>query len=54
VVIARGTTPLGADGRLPFGSRGLEALDDPRRWQLAEARMLGLDTLTIHRRAGRL
>jgi diaminohydroxyphosphoribosylaminopyrimidine deaminase/5-amino-6-(5-phosphoribosylamino)uracil reductase len=54
VVIARGTGPLGADGRQPFGDRGLEALDDAERWQLAEGRMLGGDTLTIHRRAGRL
>jgi diaminohydroxyphosphoribosylaminopyrimidine deaminase / 5-amino-6-(5-phosphoribosylamino)uracil reductase len=54
VVIARGAEPLGADGRQPFGDRGLDALDDAGRWQLAESRMLGGDTLTIHRRAGRL
>jgi diaminohydroxyphosphoribosylaminopyrimidine deaminase / 5-amino-6-(5-phosphoribosylamino)uracil reductase len=54
VVIARGTEPLGADGRQPFGDRGLEVLDDADRWQLAERRMLGADTLTIHRRTGRL
>jgi diaminohydroxyphosphoribosylaminopyrimidine deaminase/5-amino-6-(5-phosphoribosylamino)uracil reductase len=54
VVIARGTEPLAADGRQPFGDRGLEALDDAERWQLAERRMLGGDTLTIHRRAARL
>ena len=54
VVIARGTEPLGASGRQPFGDRGLEVLDDAGRWQLAERRMLGADTLTVHRRAGRL
>jgi len=54
VVIARGTEPLGANGRQPFGERGLEMLDDADRWQLAERRMLGADTLTIHRRAGLL
>ncbi len=54
VVIARGTEPLGAAGRQPFGARGLELLDDAEFWQLAERRMLGADTLTIHRRAGRL
>jgi diaminohydroxyphosphoribosylaminopyrimidine deaminase/5-amino-6-(5-phosphoribosylamino)uracil reductase len=54
MVIARGTEPLGPDGRKPFGSRGLELLDAAGRWELAEKRMLGPDTLTIHRRAGRL
>ena len=54
VVIARGTEPLGADGRKPFNDRGLDVLDDAGRWQLADKRMLGPDTLTIHRRAGRL
>lgn len=54
VVIARGTEALGGTGRKPFGIRGLEVLDDPGRWQLVERRMLGPDTLTIHRRAGRL
>jgi diaminohydroxyphosphoribosylaminopyrimidine deaminase / 5-amino-6-(5-phosphoribosylamino)uracil reductase len=54
VVIARGTEPLGAGGRMPFGDRGLEVLDDAGRWELAEKRMLGTDTLTIHRRAARL
>jgi diaminohydroxyphosphoribosylaminopyrimidine deaminase/5-amino-6-(5-phosphoribosylamino)uracil reductase len=54
VVIARGTEPLGAEGRRPFGDRGLEVLDDASRWKLAERRMLGADTLTVHRRAGRL
>jgi diaminohydroxyphosphoribosylaminopyrimidine deaminase/5-amino-6-(5-phosphoribosylamino)uracil reductase len=54
VAIARGTEPLGPRGRKPFGDRGLEALDDPARWQLAQRRMLGGDTLTIYRRAGRL
>jgi diaminohydroxyphosphoribosylaminopyrimidine deaminase/5-amino-6-(5-phosphoribosylamino)uracil reductase len=53
-VIARGTEPLGAGGRRPFGDRGLEVLDDADFWQLAERRMLGADTLTIHRRKGRL
>jgi diaminohydroxyphosphoribosylaminopyrimidine deaminase/5-amino-6-(5-phosphoribosylamino)uracil reductase len=54
VVIARGTEPLGVAGRQPFGERGLEVLDGSSRWQLAERRMLGADTLTVHRRAGRL
>ena len=54
VVIAHGTEPLGAEGRKPFGDQGLEILDDARRWQLAEKRRLGVDELTIHRRAGRL
>ena len=54
VVIARGTEPVGAGGRRPFGAHGLEVLDDTARWQLAERRRLGADTLTIHRRAGRL
>jgi diaminohydroxyphosphoribosylaminopyrimidine deaminase/5-amino-6-(5-phosphoribosylamino)uracil reductase len=54
VVIARGTEALGGNGRKPFGSRGLEILDDTARWQLAERRMLGPDTLTVHRRVGRL
>jgi diaminohydroxyphosphoribosylaminopyrimidine deaminase/5-amino-6-(5-phosphoribosylamino)uracil reductase len=53
-VIARGTDPLGASGRRPFGDRGLEVLDDAGFWQLAERRMLGADTLTVHRRVGRL
>jgi diaminohydroxyphosphoribosylaminopyrimidine deaminase/5-amino-6-(5-phosphoribosylamino)uracil reductase len=53
VVIARGTEPLGADGRKPFGDHGLEVLDDAGRWQLADRRRLGADWLTIHRRAGR-
>jgi diaminohydroxyphosphoribosylaminopyrimidine deaminase / 5-amino-6-(5-phosphoribosylamino)uracil reductase len=54
MVLARGTEPLGPNGRKPFGSRGIELLDDTGRWELAERRMLGPDTLTIHRRAGRL
>jgi diaminohydroxyphosphoribosylaminopyrimidine deaminase/5-amino-6-(5-phosphoribosylamino)uracil reductase len=54
VVIAQGTEPLGSGGRKPFGDRGLEGLDDTGRWQVAERRMLGPDTLTIYRRAGRL
>jgi diaminohydroxyphosphoribosylaminopyrimidine deaminase/5-amino-6-(5-phosphoribosylamino)uracil reductase len=54
VVIARGTEPLGASGRKPFGERGLEELDDAGRWQLHEQRLLGPDTLTVHRRVGRL
>jgi hypothetical protein len=54
MVLARGTEPLGPNGRKPFGSRGIEVLDDASRWELAERRMLGPDTLTIHRRAGRL
>lgn len=54
VVIAHGTEPLGVDGRRPFGDRGLEVLEDAGRWQLADRRRLGADSLTIHRRAGRL
>ena len=54
VVIARGTEPLGAEGRKPFGDQGLEALGDASRWQLADKRRLGADSLTIHRRIGRL
>jgi diaminohydroxyphosphoribosylaminopyrimidine deaminase / 5-amino-6-(5-phosphoribosylamino)uracil reductase len=54
VVTARGTGPLGAAGRKPFGEQGLEVLDEAGRWRLAEKRMLGADTLTVHRRAGRL
>src|SRR5262245_25945194 len=54
VVIAQGTEPVGAGGRKPFDERGLEVLDDAGRWQLAERRTLGADTLTIHRRADRL
>ena len=53
VVIGRGTEPLGAHGRKPFGDRGLEILDDSKRWQLAHDRKLSGDRLTIHRRAGR-
>jgi diaminohydroxyphosphoribosylaminopyrimidine deaminase / 5-amino-6-(5-phosphoribosylamino)uracil reductase len=55
VVIAQGTEPLAAaGGRQPFGDRGLEMLDDAGRWQLAERRRLGTDTLAIYHRAGRL
>jgi diaminohydroxyphosphoribosylaminopyrimidine deaminase/5-amino-6-(5-phosphoribosylamino)uracil reductase len=54
VVIARGTEPLGAGGRRPFGEHGLDLLDNAGRWLLADRRMLGPDTLTIHRRVGRL
>ena len=54
VVIARGTEALGAEGRRPFGDRGLEVLEDGSRWQLAETRRLGADELTIHRRVCRL
>ena len=54
VVIAQGTDPVESGGRKPFGERGLEVLDDTARWQLAERRVLGADTLTVRRRAGRL
>jgi diaminohydroxyphosphoribosylaminopyrimidine deaminase/5-amino-6-(5-phosphoribosylamino)uracil reductase len=54
VVIAQGIAPVGPGGRKPFGDRGLETLDDASRWQLAERRGLGADTLTIRRRTGRL
>ena len=53
IVIARGTEPLGAAGRKPFGEQGLEALDDRARWQLFDQRAIGADTLTLHRRTGR-
>jgi diaminohydroxyphosphoribosylaminopyrimidine deaminase/5-amino-6-(5-phosphoribosylamino)uracil reductase len=53
VIIARGTEPLGSAGRKPFDGDGLEVLDDAGRWHLADRRMVGADTLTIHRRAGR-
>jgi diaminohydroxyphosphoribosylaminopyrimidine deaminase/5-amino-6-(5-phosphoribosylamino)uracil reductase len=52
-IIARGTQPLGASGRKPFGARGLEVLDDASRWELADKRCIGVDTLTLHRRVGR-
>ena len=54
IVIAQGTERLDDGGRKPFGDRGLESLDDTGRWQVSERRMLGPDTLTIYRRAGRL
>ena len=53
-VIAQGSQPVGGRGRKPFGGHGLELLDDAARWQVAERRGLGGDTLTFHRRAGRL
>jgi diaminohydroxyphosphoribosylaminopyrimidine deaminase/5-amino-6-(5-phosphoribosylamino)uracil reductase len=54
IVIGRGTEPLGAQGRKPFGDKGLEVLDKPGRWQLTVDRKLSGDRLTIHRRAWRL
>jgi diaminohydroxyphosphoribosylaminopyrimidine deaminase/5-amino-6-(5-phosphoribosylamino)uracil reductase len=53
VIIARGTEPLGASGRKPFGGRGLEVLDDRARWQLFDRRAIGADTLLHYRRIGR-
>jgi diaminohydroxyphosphoribosylaminopyrimidine deaminase/5-amino-6-(5-phosphoribosylamino)uracil reductase len=53
VIIARGTEPLGAAGRKPFGAQGLEVLDDAGHWQLADSRRIGIDTLSLHRRTGR-
>jgi diaminohydroxyphosphoribosylaminopyrimidine deaminase/5-amino-6-(5-phosphoribosylamino)uracil reductase len=53
VVIARGTAALGAKGRKPFGDRGLEILDDTTRWRLEARRVIGADTLSIHRRSDR-
>jgi diaminohydroxyphosphoribosylaminopyrimidine deaminase/5-amino-6-(5-phosphoribosylamino)uracil reductase len=53
VIIGRGTESLGERGRKPFGDVGLSILDDPARWRLVARRMLGVDTLTIHRRTGR-
>lgn len=53
IVIGRGTHPLGAQGRKPFGDSGLEVLDDAARWRLALDRELSGDRLTIHRRTGR-
>jgi diaminohydroxyphosphoribosylaminopyrimidine deaminase/5-amino-6-(5-phosphoribosylamino)uracil reductase len=54
VVIGRGTEVLGPRGRKPLGRRGLEALADTTRWQVADERMLGEDRLTVYRAAGRL
>src|SRR5262245_62765358 len=54
VVVALAADAHGAGGRKPFGERGLEVLADAGRWRLAERRRLGTDTLTIHRRTGRL
>jgi diaminohydroxyphosphoribosylaminopyrimidine deaminase/5-amino-6-(5-phosphoribosylamino)uracil reductase len=53
VIIGCGTESLGERGRKPFGDVGLSILDDPARWRLVARRMLGVDTLTIHRRTGR-
>jgi diaminohydroxyphosphoribosylaminopyrimidine deaminase/5-amino-6-(5-phosphoribosylamino)uracil reductase len=53
VIIARGTEPLGTAGRRPFGDRGLELLEDTRRWSLADRRRIGADTLSVHRRTDR-
>jgi diaminohydroxyphosphoribosylaminopyrimidine deaminase/5-amino-6-(5-phosphoribosylamino)uracil reductase len=54
VVIGRGTEALGPVGRKPVGGHGLEFLDDGRRWQTVEERMIGADRLSVHRRVGRL
>jgi diaminohydroxyphosphoribosylaminopyrimidine deaminase/5-amino-6-(5-phosphoribosylamino)uracil reductase len=54
VVIGRGTEPLGAAGRKPFGDAGLELLDDRLRWHLVTDRRLSGDRLTVHRRVDRL
>ena len=40
-------------GRKPFGDSGLEMLDDAGRWRLGDKRMIGADTLTLHRRFDR-
>jgi diaminohydroxyphosphoribosylaminopyrimidine deaminase / 5-amino-6-(5-phosphoribosylamino)uracil reductase len=53
VVIGRGTQALGAKGRKPAGEHGLEFLEQADRWQTVEARRIGSDTLTVHRRVGR-
>jgi diaminohydroxyphosphoribosylaminopyrimidine deaminase/5-amino-6-(5-phosphoribosylamino)uracil reductase len=53
VIIARGTEPLGAAGRKPFGEQGLEVLDDRARWLLFDQRAIGADTLDVHRRTDR-
>jgi diaminohydroxyphosphoribosylaminopyrimidine deaminase/5-amino-6-(5-phosphoribosylamino)uracil reductase len=53
VVVARGSAPLGAAGRKPFGADGLALLDDAAGWRLAVDRRLAGDRLTIHRRTGR-
>jgi diaminohydroxyphosphoribosylaminopyrimidine deaminase/5-amino-6-(5-phosphoribosylamino)uracil reductase len=53
VIIARGTEPLRAAGRKPFGNAGLDLLEDAARWQLADRRGIGADTLTVHRRTNR-
>ena len=54
VVIGRGNEALGSRGRKPFGSRGLEVLEDAARWQIADERKIGDDRLTVYRAAGRL
>ena len=54
VVIGHGTEKLGAKGRQPVGNRGLEFLRDPDRWQTVDARKIGADRLSVHRRTGRL
>jgi diaminohydroxyphosphoribosylaminopyrimidine deaminase/5-amino-6-(5-phosphoribosylamino)uracil reductase len=53
IVIGRGTEPLRAAGRKPFGDRGLEVLEDTARWQRTTDRKLSGDRLTIYRRTGR-
>ena len=53
VVIGHGTEKLGAIGRKPADSHGLEFLDDPERWRTVDERMIGADRLTVHRRMGR-
>jgi diaminohydroxyphosphoribosylaminopyrimidine deaminase/5-amino-6-(5-phosphoribosylamino)uracil reductase len=52
-VIACGTKPLGAEGRLPLLDRGVEEFYDDARWYQVEDRMIGEDRLTAYRRRDR-
>jgi diaminohydroxyphosphoribosylaminopyrimidine deaminase/5-amino-6-(5-phosphoribosylamino)uracil reductase len=53
VVIGHGTETLGASGRMPVGSGGLEFLRNDLRWQMVEERRIGADRISIHRRIER-
>jgi len=53
-VIARGTEPLGANGRKPLGERGPEVFEDASRWRTVDDRAIGPDRLTVYRAVGRL
>jgi len=53
MVIGRGNEMLGEAGRMPAGDRGLEFLDDARRWQRVDERRIGADRLSVYRRVDR-